>query len=249
MFLLRALLCLLGLVVLIVFPLLLVILLVWWLRLRQEPKSTLMGEPEATGAPTGATSAITIPPQAVASPSAPAAATPPATPVAVMPPTVAVAAEEVQFAVSDAPAVRTASPVEIEIPAAPAEVEAPAAPAEVEAPAAPAEVEAPAAPAEVEPPAAPAEVEAPAAPAKPDDLKRLEGIGPKVAGVLKTAGIVTFAQLAETDVVRLREILDAAKLPFLDPTTWPEQAALAAKGDWEAFDKLASELKGGRRVS
>jgi len=213
MFLLRALLCLLGLVVLIVFPLLLVILLVWWLRLRQEPKSTLMGEPEATGAPTGATSAITIPPQAVASPSAPAAATPPATPVAVMPPTVAVAAEEVQFAVSDAPAVRTASPVEIEIPAAPAEVEAPA------------------------------------APAKPDDLKRLEGIGPKVAGVLKTAGIVTFAQLAETDVVRLREILDAAKLPFLDPTTWPEQAALAAKGDWEAFDKLASELKGGRRVS
>jgi len=222
MFLLRALLCLLGLVVLIVFPLLLVILLVWWLRLRQEPKSTLMGEPEATGAPTGATSAITIPPQAVASPSAPAAATPPATPVAVMPPTVAVAAEEVQFAVSDAPAVRTASPVEIEIPAAPAEVEAPA---------------------------APAEVEAPAAPAKPDDLKRLEGIGPKVAGVLKTAGIVTFAQLAETDVVRLREILDAAKLPFLDPTTWPEQAALAAKGDWEAFDKLASELKGGRRVS
>ena len=231
MFLLRALLCLLGLVVLIVFPLLLVILLVWWLRLRQEPKSTLMGEPEATGAPTGATSAITIPPQAVASPSAPAAATPPATPVAVMPPTVAVAAEEVQFAVSDAPAVRTASPVEIEIPAAPAEVEPPAAPAEVEAP------------------AAPAEVEPPAAPAKPDDLKRLEGIGPKVAGVLEAAGISTFAQLAETDVARLRAILDAAKLRFLDPTTWPEQAALAAKGDWEAFDKLASELKGGRRVS
>ncbi|HNT77832.1 MAG TPA: DUF4332 domain-containing protein [Anaerolineae bacterium] len=240
MFLLRALLCLLGLVVLIVFPLLLVILLVWWLRLRQEPKSTLMGEPEATGAPTGATSAITIPPQAVASPSAPAAATPPATPVAVMPPTVAVAAEEVQFAVSDAPAVRTAAPVEIEIPAAPAEVEPPAAPAEVEPPAAPAEVEAPAAPAEVEPPAAPA---------KPDDLKRLEGIGPKVAGVLEAAGISTFAQLAETDVARLRAILDAAKLRFLDPTTWPEQAALAAKGDWEAFDKLASELKGGRRVS
>ena len=213
MFLLRALLCLLGLVVLIVFPLLLVILLVWWLRLRQEPKSTLMGEPEATGAPTGATSAITIPPQAVASPSAPAAATPPATPVAVMPPTVAVAAEEVQFAVSDAPAVRTAAPVEIEIPAAPAEVEPPA------------------------------------APAKPDDLKRLEGIGPKVAGVLEAAGISTFAQLAETDVARLRAILDAAKLRFLDPTTWPEQAALAAKGDWEAFDKLASELKGGRRVS
>jgi predicted flap endonuclease-1-like 5' DNA nuclease len=85
-------------------------------------------------------------------------------------------------------------------------------------------------------------------PAPPDDLKRIEGIGPKISSLLQDAGITTFAQLAITGAERLREILDAANIRIANPTTWPEQAALAAVGDWEGLASLQSELKGGRRV-
>ena len=83
-----------------------------------------------------------------------------------------------------------------------------------------------------------------------DDLVKIEGVGPKINELLKAAGIVTFVQLASTSVARLKEILAAGGSRFRtwDPTTWPEQAALAAKGDWEAFNKLTKELVGGRRV-
>ena len=81
-----------------------------------------------------------------------------------------------------------------------------------------------------------------------DDLTILEGIGPKIAQVLKDAGIHTFSQLAGTPVVRLEEILRAANLRLGDPTTWPEQAALAAKGDWTALQAFTDQLKGGRKV-
>ena len=69
-----------------------------------------------------------------------------------------------------------------------------------------------------------------------DDLTRIEGIGPKISQVLRAAGINTFEQLAETPVNRLSEIL--AKEPNLrlaDATSWPEQALLAATGDWGAL--------------
>lgn len=82
-----------------------------------------------------------------------------------------------------------------------------------------------------------------------DDLTLLEGIGPKINELLQQAGIRTFAQLAATDVERLREILDQANLRIADPATWPEQARLLAEGNQEAFEKLTAELKGGRRVS
>jgi len=83
---------------------------------------------------------------------------------------------------------------------------------------------------------------------KPDDLRRIEGIGPKISSVLVEAGITTFSQLAASQVEQLREILAAAGLgPLADPSSWPEQARLAAAEDWEAFQKLKDELEGGRR--
>jgi hypothetical protein len=67
--------------------------------------------------------------------------------------------------------------------------------------------------------------------------------------VFAKAGITTFAQLADTPVERLRALLKAAGPRFAshDPGTWPEQARLAAAGDWEAFDKLTGELIAGKR--
>ena len=101
-------------------------------------------------------------------------------------------------------------------------------------------------------PTAEAEAVAPAYVAEtpaPDDLKRVEGIGPKISSVLQAAGITTFAQLAATDVSRLKQILTEADLITLaDPTTWPEQASLAAAGKWAELETLQDELKGGRRV-
>ena len=82
----------------------------------------------------------------------------------------------------------------------------------------------------------------------PDNLKRIEGIGPTLSRVLQDAGITTFAQLADTDIGRLEQILGDAGMTLADPTTWPEQARLAAAGDWEALDALQDELKGGRQV-
>jgi len=102
----------------------------------------------------------------------------------------------------------------------------------------------------VETPAGLARHPAPVAtPPKPDDLKRIEGIGPKISSLLQAAGIMTFAQLAATDVSRLKEIIAEAGLSALaDPTTWPEQARLAAAGKWDELEALQDELKGGRRV-
>ena len=97
--------------------------------------------------------------------------------------------------------------------------------------------------------AAPATPAEPAVPPKPDDLKRIEGIGPKISALLQEAGISTFAQLAAAEASRLEEILAEAGLSALaKPATWPEQASLAAAGDWEALEALHNELKGGRRV-
>jgi len=96
-----------------------------------------------------------------------------------------------------------------------------------------------------EPPAPARSVEIPA---KPDDLKRLDGIGPKVNSVLNSAGITTFTQLAAVDVDKLREILTAAGLRFMDPRGWIEQAALAAEGKFDDLKELQGKLKGGRKI-
>ena len=81
-----------------------------------------------------------------------------------------------------------------------------------------------------------------------DDLTRIEGIGPKISGLLQEAGISTFAQLAGTSVERLGQIIAQADLTALaDPSTWPEQARLAAEGQWDRLGALQDELKGGRR--
>ena len=101
-------------------------------------------------------------------------------------------------------------------------------------------------------PSPPPEVVEPAPKLKPvpaaDDLKRIEGIGPRVASVFQAAGITTFARLAATDVEQLNVVLKKAGVRTADPGTWPEQASLAANGDWDALRALQSTLKGGRRV-
>jgi predicted flap endonuclease-1-like 5' DNA nuclease len=81
-----------------------------------------------------------------------------------------------------------------------------------------------------------------------DDLTVIEGVGPKVAALLEDAGVHTYGALAARDAGQLRQILRRARLPFVDPETWPEQATLAAAGQWDALETLQDGLRGGRRV-
>jgi predicted flap endonuclease-1-like 5' DNA nuclease len=85
-----------------------------------------------------------------------------------------------------------------------------------------------------------------------DDFSYLTGIGKKVSSILRLAGIESFSRLAATDVNRIREILEEVNpslLNITDPTTWPEQARLAATGDWATLSALEESIKLSRRRS
>ncbi|MEJ2581464.1 MAG: hypothetical protein P8127_07495 [Acidobacteriota bacterium] len=87
-----------------------------------------------------------------------------------------------------------------------------------------------------------------AAPPKRDDLKRIEGIGPKIEGMLNDNRIFTFADLANSPVDRLKGILRGGgdRYKMHDPKSWPDQAKLAAEGRWNELEELQELLLGGR---
>lgn len=82
---------------------------------------------------------------------------------------------------------------------------------------------------------------------EPDDLRKIEGIGPKIQATLQAAGIETFAQLAAYKPGNLKQILVDAGIRIGYPDTWPEQASLAAAGKWDELEALQASLKGGRK--
>ena len=79
-------------------------------------------------------------------------------------------------------------------------------------------------------------------------MQIIEGIGPKIAELLNADGIFTFKDLANAEVDRLKGILDAAgsRYRMHDPTTWPQQSALAADGKMDELKELQANLKGGK---
>ena len=87
-----------------------------------------------------------------------------------------------------------------------------------------------------------------AAPVKRDDLKRIEGVGPKIEKMLNDDLIYTWAELATTPVDRLRAILRKGgdRYKMHDPKSWPDQAKLAAEGRWKELEELQDLLDGGR---
>jgi large subunit ribosomal protein L21 len=91
-------------------------------------------------------------------------------------------------------------------------------------------------------------VEAKAAPkkaaGKADDLKKIEGIGPKIAETLIEAGIATYADLAKAKPEQISEIIADVRGSHV-PDTWPKQAKLAADGKWDELKELQDKLDGG----
>jgi len=93
--------------------------------------------------------------------------------------------------------------------------------------------------------AKPAAKEATTAKVEADDLKKIEGIGPKIASTLNEAGILTFADLAKTTAEKISEIISDVRGNHVTDT-WPAQAQLAADGKWDELKKWQDELDGGK---
>jgi len=80
---------------------------------------------------------------------------------------------------------------------------------------------------------------------KADDLKKIEGIGPKIASTLVEAGIATYADLAKAKPEAISEIIADVRGNHVTDT-WPAQAQLAADGKWDELKKWQDELDGGK---
>ena len=84
--------------------------------------------------------------------------------------------------------------------------------------------------------------------AQKDNLKKIEGIGPKIEELFNNEGIYTFSDLAASDASKLKDILNAAgsRYQMHDPTSWPMQAELAAAGKWDELKDWQDNAKGGK---
>ena len=85
-------------------------------------------------------------------------------------------------------------------------------------------------------------------PGAPDDLTKIEGIGPKISQLFQAAGLRTYTDVANASTDRMKSILNAAGPRFKthNPGTWAQQSAMAAAGDWQNLKKWQDELDGGK---
>lgn len=83
---------------------------------------------------------------------------------------------------------------------------------------------------------------------KKDDLKVVEGIGPKIASMFHEGGINTWKALSETAVARCQEILDGGgeRYKVHDPASWPMQAKMCYEGKWTELAKWQDEHDHGK---
>ena len=81
------------------------------------------------------------------------------------------------------------------------------------------------------------------------DLTKVEGIGPKIEGLLNDKGIISYKQLSDTPVSFLEKVIFDAGPNFATHRgmtgTWPAQAKLAEIGEWDELTKWQDVLKGG----
>jgi len=83
---------------------------------------------------------------------------------------------------------------------------------------------------------------------KTDDLKVIEWVWPVIEKHLHAHGIYTYEQVADTDPIHLKNILESwgDRLAIHDPETRPLQAAYARDGDLSWLAKYQETLKAGR---
>lgn len=81
-----------------------------------------------------------------------------------------------------------------------------------------------------------------------DDLKIIEGIGPKMEAALRSGGITTYKDLASRSPEEINRILIAQNPRYKMAYTksWPKQAKLASEGAFDKLKALQDELDRGR---
>ena len=83
----------------------------------------------------------------------------------------------------------------------------------------------------------------------PDDLTKIEGIGEAIKNLLKDNHIITFEDLANSDIKTIQSILNKNNWQYKNPKTWPLQARLAVIAkeyeDWGPFYAYLAYLKDG----
>ncbi|WP_010519613.1 hypothetical protein [Croceivirga radicis] len=83
---------------------------------------------------------------------------------------------------------------------------------------------------------------------KQDDLKIVEGIGPKIEGLFHNFDIKTWKTLSETSIEKCQEVLNSGgeRYRIHNPGSWPLQAKMAYEGKWLELVKWQDEHKGGK---
>lgn len=96
----------------------------------------------------------------------------------------------------------------------------------------------------------PSRSEAPADLPTKEDLKIIEGVGPKIEELLNDGGIENYHELANAPIEKLTEILKGGgeRFKLHDPSTWPAQAELAYYGKWDELAEYQDFLSGGKEL-
>jgi len=83
---------------------------------------------------------------------------------------------------------------------------------------------------------------------KENDLKIVEGIGPKIESLFIKAGIKTWQNLSQASTEKLQSILDAGGENYAmhNPSTWARQALMAYQGKWLELKDWQDSLLGGK---
>lgn len=78
-----------------------------------------------------------------------------------------------------------------------------------------------------------------------DDLTKLNGIGPKLAEAMKSAGIKRFGQIASMGTDELGERLSSSGIRYSKTVaeSWAAQAKLAEAGDWDGLKSFQASMK------
>ena len=83
---------------------------------------------------------------------------------------------------------------------------------------------------------------------KQDDLKIIEGIGPKIEGLFHNYDIKTWDALAHISVAKCQEVLESGgdRYRVHDPSSWPMQAMMCYENKWKELHRWQVEHKHGK---
>jgi predicted flap endonuclease-1-like 5' DNA nuclease len=83
---------------------------------------------------------------------------------------------------------------------------------------------------------------------KENDLTVVEGIGPKISELFNNTGVDTWQALAECSVAKCQEVLNSGgkRFEIHKPGSWPDQAKMAAEGNWQGLKDWQDKLDGGK---